>query len=356
MSTLDGGNDPQGAAEAPLSNDESESAVAVETETTPEDASLESDPVVDLEGEAGSEESGPDATTSGQELELYDFRRPTRVGTERLRTLTAMHDIMAASLSEWLTARFRESVDVRLGNFEETTFGSIVRRLPRPCAAYYFAVNGAPELYALIILDSSLAFASVDRLLGGSGAPHVEDRALTGLEQRVAGVIADRLRIATETIWRDHASFRLVPEGFESIPDLLQLADAADPYLAAGMEIGAQGWEGRAVVYLPFRMLESALGVGPASEADVSSPQEDRAALESGLVSASVTVDVRFPAFPLPLGVIGSLREGMVLRTRIPVATNLDVSICGQRRFVGTPGRMGQDLAVRILESARDNS
>lgn len=311
------------------------------------------------ESSAGTEAIDPNQSAAGEAgdsgLQLYNFKRPTRVGGDRLRTLSAMHEILAASLSEWLTARFRESIDVTLGDFEETTFGGIVRSLPKPCAIYYFEVNSAPDLAAMISLDPNLAFASVDRLLGGTAEAHIEDRALSGLEQRVAGIIADRLRIATETIWRDHVAFRLTPEGFESIPDLLQVAEMADPYLAARLDMKAPSWEGHAVIYLPFRMLETALGVG-AADGDIASPEQERSDIEASVVAASVTVDVRFPAFPLPLGVIGSLEEGMVLRTRIPVDANLDISICGQKRFIGTPGRMGQDLAVRILEPNRETA
>ncbi len=293
------------------------------------------------------------APTSGDGIRIYDFRRPSRVAGDRFRTLGAMHEIMAASLGEWLTARFREPVRTGLVGFEETTFGAIVRGLPKPCAAYRFRVDGVRDQAAIVILDPGIAFAAVDRLLGGSGETIIEERALTGLEQRVAGVIADRLRIACETVWKDHVSFRLVPEGFESIPDLLRVAEEPDLFLAIHFEFQASSWSGAAVVYLPFTLLESALGVTAGIE-QVTPPGAERAYVEAQLAAASVTVDVRFPAFPLPLGVLSSLREGMVLRTRIPVDANLDVSVSGQKRFVGLPGRIGQDLAVQILEPARD--
>jgi len=330
------------AAEGTVAVGENEpTATAVGSESTPAAATLES---TDME------------TTANDGIRLYDFRHPSRVAGDRLRTLSAMHEILAASLSEWLTARLREQIGVSLGGFEETTFGEIVSTLPKPCAVYHFEVTGTPALSALISLEGSLAFAAVDRLLGGTREAHVEERALTGLEQRVAGVIADRLRIATETIWKGHTAFRLTPQGFESVPDLLQVAERPDPFLASRLHMKAPGWEGQAVVYLPFGLLEAALGVGSASEAEAVSPAEERRDVESALVAASVSVDVRFPAFPLPLGIIGTLREGMVLRTRIPVDAHLDVSICGQRRFIGTPGRMGQELAAQVLESARDGS
>ena len=151
-------------------------------------------------------------------------------------------------------------------------------------------------------------------------------------------------------------AFRLTPEGFESIPELIQLADRADPFLSARLKVAGPRWEGLAVVHLPFRMLEQVLGGSATTDTQVVTEEQVRASIESALVAAQVTVDVRFPAFPLPLGVLATLSEGTILRTRIPVDSNLDISICGQRRFIGQPGRLGQDLAVQILEPARDGS
>ena len=114
----------------------------------------------------GSADASPDAFADASAdaedagaLRLYDFRRPARMGNDHLRTLTAIHEILATSMSEWLSARFREPIDVTLDGLDEIAFGEITRALPKPCAVYHFSVNGTPELNAMIDLGSDLAFA-----------------------------------------------------------------------------------------------------------------------------------------------------------------------------------------------------
>jgi len=293
------------------------------------------------------------------ELVAYDFAQSSRMAGESLRALTAMHDVLADGLKDWLTAKLRESVNVEPTSVEEVTFGKVVRGLERPSCVYLYGIDGPGQLTAMFLVDTGVAFGGVDRLLGGTAAPAAPDRALTELEQRVCRLIVERLREGVEEMWSEHAEFRMTFSAFESIPDLLDFAEPNDPLLVSGFLIETDGWKGSIHVHLPFALLESALaarsgddGVDPATP----SPAQERQALEGHLLHASVTVDARLPAFTVPLGELKELQPGTVLNTRIPTSSPVHVSVCGQTRFTATAGRRGQELAIRILELASGGS
>ena len=68
---------------------------------------------------------------SSTDVQIYDFRRPHRVSTERLRTLEAMYGRLVKSFEGWLMGRVRGVVDLRSHSVEQISFGEYVLSLPR---------------------------------------------------------------------------------------------------------------------------------------------------------------------------------------------------------------------------------
>ncbi len=289
------------------------------------------------------------------ELPSYDFAQSARMGGTQLRALSAMHDVLADELTAWLTAKLRESVRVSLTSVEEMTFGAIVRQLERPSCVYLYEIQGSTNLTAMMLADAPVAFAAVDRLLGGTSVPIEPGRALTELEQRVSRLLIERVRSGVEEMWSEHVEFRMLFSEFEAIPDLLDFAETNEPFLVSTLSFEGDGWSGSLKVHLPFALLESSLSAGAASEAGdspASTEESDQRSIHGHLLRARVTVDARLPAFMVTLGELKDLAPGTVINTRIPTSAPVEVSVCGQTRFTAVAGRKGQELAVRVLELA----
>lgn len=316
---------------------------SVETVTDPP---ADATAVIDSPARAEDDVQPYEAPTA--ELPTYDFTRSTRMAGDQLRALNAMHEVCAESLAAWLTAKLREVIRVYLADVQEATFVKIVRRIERPACVYLYDVRGPSELTAMVVVDPTVAFFCVDRLLGGTTEPASPARAMTELEQRVGRLVIERVREGVEDMWAEHTEFRTAFSAFESIPDLLDFADPNEPFLVSTFTIEGDGWTGTIEVSLPFALLEPALG--RAEEADDPAAGADKDALERHLLKARVTVDARLPAFTVTLGELQDLRPGTVLNTRIPTTAPVELSVCGQTRFTAMAGRKGQELAVRVLE------
>lgn len=289
------------------------------------------------------------ASKSGGEPEVWDFRGGSRVGGSRLRALRAMHEIFSDSLAHWMSAKLRTEIRVHLDALEERTFTDVVGALEKPCAAYLYEVPGKPGISAMFAVAPEVGFVAVDRLLGGSTDPLIPERGFTMLEARVVGLVVDRVREGIEEMWLDHAPFVLKFDRFESFPDMLRFAQPDEAFLVSRLVIQSEAWSSFITVHLPFALLEEGLDAGGSVvDADPAARQAIRRQLESHLLEAKVVVDARLPDFPVSLGQLATLRPGVVLATRIPVDAPVEVSVCGQKRFMGSAGRLGADLAVRI--------
>src|SRR5690606_15567515 len=108
---------------------------------------------------------------------------------------------------------------------QQFSFGEFVMSLPTPCASFVFDIADSGGQQGVIDFGPEFSFFLVDRLLGGSGPTVVLDRALTPLERMMVRIAAERVASLISEIWRDHVRLELEVTRFESIPDMLQIAN-----------------------------------------------------------------------------------------------------------------------------------
>lgn len=294
--------------------------------------------------------------TPTSDVQVYDFRRPNRLSKDRLRSLEAMYGLLAKSLENWLTARARSQVEVELLEVQQFSFGEFTLSLPTPCASFIFDIRGTGGQQGVLDFGQELAFFVIDRLLGGTGPTLVMERPLTPLERLMVRIVADRVASQLKEIWDDHVALDLELSRFESIPDMLQIANREDPVLVANLEVSAAGMRSPLVICLPFGVLErfftsssSQRVQGPRGSSEERAA--DRTAIESSLRRTRLPVRVRLPEFPLSMRQLASLRPGGVLLTGHAPDADVEVYVGEQKRYYASVRRTGRKLAVRISDT-----
>jgi flagellar motor switch protein FliM len=298
----------------------------------------------------------PVAAANELDVQVYDFRRPHRVSKERLRTLEAMYERMVKSLEAWLIGRVRGQIEVRLQSVEQFSFGEFTLSLPTPCASFIFDVRGA-HAQGVVDIGQEFAFHVIDRLFGGNGQAPPPSRSLTPVERMALRTIADRIVQLTGEVWQDHVPLDLGITGFESAPEILQIANREDPVLVANIEISAGAVSSLVLICLPFNVLDKFFGAGSekrinANPADEREREASRLRSEASLRATRVPLSVRLPAFQVPLSTIAALQPGQVLPTGVLRDSKVVVRTGEQPRFSGQVGRVNGHLAVRILDAA----
>lgn len=288
------------------------------------------------------------------EAQVYDFRRPHRISKERLRTLEAMYERFAKSLEGWLLGRVRGGVQLQLQSVEQFSFGEFTLSLPTPCASYTFELNGTGGQQGVIDFGHEFAYFLVDRLFGGSGSPAIPTRALTPIERMAVRVVADRVLTVLQEVWQDYIEMDLALTGFESIPEILRIANREDPVLVANIEVSAAETRSLLLICLPFAVLERFFAGGSERrEATIGTPDEqvvNRNLAEHSVRGTRIAVAARLPAFPMRMRDLLALQAGSVLSTGVTRTAELNVIVGSQVRFKGAPGRIGPSLAVRLTE------
>jgi flagellar motor switch protein FliM len=291
------------------------------------------------------------------DVQVYDFKRPARISKDRKRSLQAIYSLCGKSFEGWLTSRTRDSLHFDLLSVEEISFGEFMLALPSPCAAYVVDVTNHPGSHGVVDFGLEFAYYLVDRMLGGSGEIVQMDRPLSAIERMVVRIVAERLTQQMADAWRDYIPLDLVVNGFESIPEMLSVMNREDPVLVANMEVRVDDISSICLVCLPFGILERFFS-GDSNRREVTvqgSPEErlaDRTRVESSIREARLTVAARLPTFHVPIKELFDLQEGQVLQTGLAPDAPLELLVSDQRRFVGSVGRIGRQLALRVEEPA----
>ena len=286
-------------------------------------------------------------------VRIYDFRRPARISKERKRSLEAIYEVLAKSLEGWLRGRVRDPITLDLHRVEELTFGEFKTSLPSPCASFIVDEKGDSGRQGVIDFGRELAFFLVDRLLGGTGQPALFERSLTPTERLLVRIAAERVTVQLREAWKDYVDMELNISGFESIPEMLLIANREDPVLVSTLMVSTGDMSSPLTLCLPIASLEKffiSTGVRKAPVAAGSSEQrtEERKNVEGTLRSARIPVQARFGEIPVTLRELAALKPGSVLKTGLATDTELFILVAGQKRFVGAPGKLGGKLAALV--------
>lgn len=289
------------------------------------------------------------------DVQVYDFRRPHRVSKERLRTLEAMYERLVKGLEGWLISRVRGQIEVRLQSVEQFSFGEFTLSLPMPCSSFIFDITGTGQK-GVIDVGPELSTYIIDRLFGGEGTGSALTRSLTPIERMAVRSVADKVSGLLQEIWQDHVAMDINITGFESSPEILQVVNREDPVLVANVEFTTGNVSSLLLICLPFSVLDKFFtSSGQQRIALLTTSDQERETTrqrsETALRATKVPLTARLPDFQLSLRDIAGISEGTIIPTGIPTDARVIVRAGTQERFIGHPGRVSGNLAVRILDA-----
>ncbi len=215
-----------------------------------------------LEEEKGGKESvatiRPKKSPKREEKKgtIYNFRRPDRISKDQIRSIHYLHDRFARNFSSSLSAYLRALVEVNLVSVEQLTYAEFVLSLPDP--TFFNAISMSPlEIGAIIEVSPSIVFPVIDKLLGGSGAPHEgPSRAITEIEVKLmTGVLNLMLRDLKEA-WKQIIELDMRITAQETSPQLIQIVAPNEVVVLIVFEIKMGASSGMVNFCIPSIVLE----------------------------------------------------------------------------------------------------
>lgn len=287
-----------------------------------------------------------------RKIKVYDFKRPDKFSKDQIRTLSMLHENFARLLNTYLSTHLRTLIDVNVASVDQLTYGEFVRSLSNPSV---IGVLTMEPLKGNVVfeINSNIAFAMIDRLLGGTGETLSKIRALTDIEEavvrRIFGKALDNFKEAWSAVVQ--TSPRL--EAMETNPQFTQIVPPNDMVVIVTLQVKIGTVEGLMNICIPYLVLEPVMSkltttYWVASSVAKESHPEQVEILQKKIRKTSVPLIVELGRIDITVHECLDLVVGDVLQLDTKVGEDLNLIVGRKPKFLCRPGTSGRKVAVQI--------
>ena len=301
------------------------------------------------EGTVSAEEVKAEETQ--KKVKTYDFKRPDKFSKDQIRTLYMLHESFARLLNTYLSTHLRTMVAIEVASVEQLTYQEFVQSLSNPSV---ISVLTVPPLKGNILFEvnTEIAFAYIDRVLGGTGENSVKVRVLTDIEEAVVRRFIETAVGHLKDAWANVTEFYPSIETMESNPQFAQIVPPNDMVVIITVQLKLGEVEGMMNICIPYLVLEPIMGkltttFWVASNTAKDSPQQIEI-LQKKLERTQVPFVVEMGSVNISINEFLTLGFGDVLQLETQVNDDLKCRIGTRTKFFCRPGTSGKKMAVQI--------
>ncbi len=278
----------------------------------------------------------------------YNFRHPDRVSKDQIRSLHFLHDRFARNATASLSAFLRTTTELSIVSVEQFAYSEFLLALPDPTA--FYAVSIAPlETLAALELNPGVAFAMIDRILGGSGESGAPQRALTEIEQNVVDAVVRLLLEHLTESWKSVTELRFNIHARETRPQMLPVASWNEVVVVVNFDLKVGEARGLLNICMPASVIEaSGTNLGQSwqhSKRDRTVVEEQWLSESLGAIPLEVSADVQTT---LKTRDLVNLRPGHVLSLGVPSEVDINVRVGDIIKFKGRLATTAGRAAVLV--------
>ncbi|NMB32955.1 MAG: flagellar motor switch protein FliM [Clostridium sp.] len=291
--------------------------------------------------------------SEGKKVKLHDFRRPSKFGKDHLRTLNVIHDNYARMVTNFLSGYLRTLVQVEVISVEPIAYYEFSNSLSNPVV---LAISDFSPLSGSIIIEvaAPVAFALIDRILGGKGYTMEKVREFTEVEiaiiERVIIQILDLMRGA----WENVIEVRPRLEKIETNAQFAQIVSANEmiALITLGTRIGEV--EGMFNICIPYMVVEPILSKLStrywfANTEKESSPQAKHL-IEKKIEETKIPMRTILGKTTIQVADFLGLQLGDVIPLDTNVNGKLEILVGENLKFYGSPGVRKNKVAIKITD------
>ena len=276
---------------------------------------------------------------------------------ERLPMLEIVFDRMIRLLSTSLRNLFQDNVEVTLDNITSVRFGDYLNAIPLPTLLGVFRAE-AWENSGLVTVDSNLAYATFDLLLGGKrggSSSRLDGRPFTGIEmtlvRRLVEIILGDLELSFQPL--SPVSFAI--DRIETNPRFATITRPGNAAILIGLRLDVDGRGGLMQILFPYATIE------PIRELLTQSFMGEKLGrdhiweghLATEIWQADVSMEAVLHEMMLPLKQVMRLKVGDTLMFDAK-PTDLITVRCGDWALTqGRIGRVDGSIAVQVTRPLR---
>jgi len=305
-------------------------------------------------GEMDAEELKKEET--GKKVKVYDFKRALRFSKDQIRSLTRMHENFARLLTTFFSAQLRTYVQISVASADQIPYEEFIRSIPKMTILNVFEV---PPLDGRILMEvnPNIAYAMLDRIMGGRGSSINKVDNLTEIETKIMSNLFEKAFSNLRDAWESVAEIDPILAEFEINPQFLQLVSPNDTVVVISLNTQVADSSGMINICIPHMVLEPimprlSVHYWMQTQQKERLPQEIEA-LEKRIKLAQLPIIAELGTSMITVQEFLQLDVGDVIQLDQTIQQPLIVKVGDIPKYIGQPGKVNKRLAVQIIDVIR---
>lgn len=294
--------------------------------------------------------------TNEKKVKVYDFKRALRFSKDQIRSLTRIHENFARLLTTFFSAQLRTYVQISVASADQIPYEEFIRSIPKMTILNVFEV---PPLDGRILMEvnPNIAYAMMDRMMGGKGSSINKVENLTEIETKIMTTTFERSFEHLREAWETLEDIEPMLADFEVNPQFLQMVSPNETVVVISLNTTIGETTGMINICIPHVVLEPIipkLSVHYWMQTDKKDrePQEV-ALLEKRIKKADLPVAVELGNAEITIQDFLMMDVGDVIELRQHIENPLTIKVAEVPKFAGQAGKLNKKIAVQILETLK---
>lgn len=302
--------------------------------------------------------NGMQEQTQEKKMKLYDWIKPNKFSKDQLKTLQIIYENFSRSFASFLSGILRVYCQVEISGVEPQTYREFANSVPDPallCILDFKPLKG----YVVFEISPHLAFAIIDRMLGGPGRATDKIRNFSEIEIAIIERLIKESLVLMDDAWANilETNFRL--DRIESNAQLAQIVSPNETITIITLNTNIGEVEGMMNICIPHMSVEPVINQistrywfsskliddGGEVKSDVISMQIESTFLELKAILGKASITIKE---------FLELQLGDVIRLDRMANEDIDITVENVNKFNGFIGLKNKMLAVQITSLERD--
>ncbi|MCA1040783.1 flagellar motor switch protein FliM [Bacillus infantis] len=293
---------------------------------------------------------------SEKKVKVYDFKRALRFSKDQVRSLTRIHENFARLLTTFFSAQLRTYVQISVASADQIPYEEFIRSIPKMTILNVFEV---PPLDGRILMEvnPNIAYAMMDRMMGGRGSSINKVDTLTEIETKIMSNTFERAFEHLREAWSTINEIDPFLAEFETNPQFLQMVSPNETVVVISLNTMIGETSGMINICIPHVVLEPiipklSVHYWMQTEKKEREPEE-LGRLEDSIQKALVPVSAELGSADISIQDFLMLDLGDVIELNQAIDRPLTIKIGDIPKFTGQPGKANKKLAIQILDTLK---
>ncbi|QAS50990.1 flagellar motor switch protein FliM [Halobacillus litoralis] len=292
-----------------------------------------------------------------KKVRVYDFKRALRFSKDQIRSLSRIHENFSRLLTTYFSAQLRTYVNIEVASVDQLPYEEFIRSIPTMTILNIFSV---PPLEGRILMETNpnIAYAMMDRVLGGKGSSVNKVDNLTEIETTIMSHLFERSLENYQEAWGSIVDIDPMLEEFEVNPQFLQMVSPNETVVVVSLNTTIGETSGMINICIPHVVLEPiipklSVHYWMQKEQPKDRDPEEIEALSRTLKGAELDMRAILGEADMSIQQFLEMKEEDVIRLDQAIDQPMRLKVDDEEKFYIQPGKSKNKLAVQVIEEYR---